>query len=258
MFRQIKVIAKYTFIEAMLNRLFWVLAAFLISAFAVTEFIADIAVTDQREIQIAILANLLRYSGIGLLTILIISSGTREQQDKSLDFMLSLPISRTCYFLGKLSGFITLSLLISTVFALLLFLYADLTAVILWSMSYCLELIIICCLSLLATYSFRHVLAGLGSVLLFYILARALGAITLIAQGPLVQTQGVGQQFIDAFFSLLSWMLPALDRFSQTSWLVYGDYNQQSLANMLIQALIYIPLLSAVALVDFYRKNISR
>ncbi len=257
MFRQIRVIAKYTFIEAVRNRLLWMLAIFLISAFAVTEFVADIAITDQRQIQLAILSNLLRYSGIGLLATLIVSSGIRDQQDKSLEFMLALPISRTGHFLGKLGGFMILSLLISVAFGLLLSLYADSSGVLIWSLSYWFELTLVSCLGLVASFSFRHVLAGLGSVLLFYLLARTLESIVLVSQGPLVTSESLGQRFIDGFFSLLHVLLPALDRFSQTSWLVYGDYTTQSVTAMLIQAVIYIPLLSAVALVDFHRKNIS-
>lgn len=250
-------IARFTLLETMRNRLLWMILVALLSAFTVTEFMGDIAVTDQREIQLALLANMLRVFGVVLIAVITVSAGIRELQDKTLEFVLALPVSRTGYFSGKLIGYLILCLLISVMSGLLLMWYGDINAVIVWCSSYLLELTIVACLGLLSTYTFRQMAPALATVFLFYLLSRALNAIVLISQGPLVKSEGPGQQFIDGFFALLNWLLPSLDRFSQTSWLVYGDYTTQSVTAMLIQAVIYIPLLSAVALVDFHRKNIS-
>ena len=257
MHKSILIISKYTLLEAINNRLLWLVVVILVSAFGLVQFIGDLAVTDQKEIQLTFLASFLRYSGIVLIAIVVVSANTRELQDKTLELILALAISRSSYYLGKLIGFSILCLIMSVMFSGLLLLYANADAVVIWSVSYLLELILVASLSLLMLFSFRQIPAALSAVFLFYVLAKNISSIILIAKGPLVATEGIGQQFIEGFFNALNWLLPDLDKYSQTAWLVYGDIANADLSSIFLQSIIYIPLLSAVALIDFYRKNIA-
>jgi hypothetical protein len=53
----------------------------------------------------------------------------------------------------------------------------------------------------------------------------------------------------------LTWLLPDLHRFTQTEWLAHNTGSFELLLPVMIQSMIYLVLLSAVALFDFYRKN---
>jgi hypothetical protein len=53
---------------------------------------------------------------------------------------------------------------------------------------------------------------------------------------------------------LVAVLLPDLDVFTQTGWLVYGG-GMQDLVPIVMQTVIYVGLLSAAALFDLYRKN---
>jgi len=49
-------------------------------------------------------------------------------------------------------------------------------------------------------------------------------------------------------------LLPRLDEFTQTSWLIDGG-APSALGGVFVQTAIYVALLLAAAMFDFYRKN---
>jgi len=53
----------------------------------------------------------------------------------------------------------------------------------------------------------------------------------------------------------MNWIVPDVSLFTQTEWLVYGSADWAQLLPVFAQAMIYLILLSSVALFDFYRKN---
>jgi hypothetical protein len=55
---------------------------------------------------------------------------------------------------------------------------------------------------------------------------------------------------------VLALVLPALDRFTQSAWLVDGAAGWAAVGNCALQALIYTALLIAAAMFDFYRRNL--
>ena len=89
----------------------------------------------------------------------------------------------------------------------------------------------------------------------FYLLARAIAAVQLIGNDPL-STHTTSQQVIGFVVNCLSAVLPHLDEFTRTDWLVYQNGTWASLAVLLLQGAICLTLLGAAALFDLYRKNI--
>ena len=72
---------------------------------------------------------------------------------------------------------------------------------------------------------------------------------------PVIPHTTIGQQFMDAFVEVLTWLLPDLHRFTQTEWLVYNTGEWSLLIPVATQTAIYLMFLSMIALFDFYRKN---
>ena len=109
-------IARYTIIESLRNRL--LLLTFLVIgiSFALVEFIGDLAITEHRVTQVAILAAFLRISAVVMVTLFVVSSTVRELQDKTLEMILAMPIRRGSYYLGKLIGYFYIALLVSIIF----------------------------------------------------------------------------------------------------------------------------------------------
>ena len=181
-------IAAYTFLEAIRNRLLWLVIAFMVVAFALAEFLGEVAITETIQFQSAFLGATLRGFAVFMVSLFVITSMVREFNDKGLELVLSLPIPRASYFFGKLVGFSLLAGLTSLLCSLCLLLYAPASQVVLWGISLTLELLIVTAFSLLCLFTFSHVTLALSVVMGFYVLSRTIGAIQLIGTGPLTDT----------------------------------------------------------------------
>jgi ABC-type transport system involved in multi-copper enzyme maturation permease subunit len=239
----------------MRNRLLWLSLLVIAISFALVEFIGDLAITEHRVTQIAVLAAFLRLSAVVIITMFVVSSTVRELQDKTLEMILAMPIQRGTYYLGKLTGFVQVSVVVAVIFTLMLFLYAPAEQVIIWGMSLFLELILVVAFGLVMLFTFKQTPSALTGVFIIYAASRTATSIYLMSKYPIIPHTTIGQKFMDAFVQVLTWLLPDLHRFTQTEWLVYGTGNLSLLLPVLSQTVIYLALLSAIALFDFYRKN---
>lgn len=255
MITQILTIARYTIIESLRNRL--LLLTFLVIgiSFALVEFIGDLAITEHRVTQVAILAAFLRISAVVMVTLFVVSSTVRELQDKTLEMILAMPIRRGSYYLGKLIGYFYIALLVSIIFSALLLLYADNEQVFIWMISLFLELILVVALSLVMLFTFNQVPSALTAVFIIYGASRIVTSIFLMAKFPIIAHTSMAQQFMDGIIELMTWLLPDLHRFTQTEWLTYNTADWATLLPLLGQTAVYLVFLSFIALFDFYRKN---
>ena len=219
------------------------------------EFIGDLAITEHRVTQVAILAAFLRMSAVVMVTLFVVSSTVRELQDKTLEMILAMPIRRGNYYLGKLIGFFHVAALISVVFAVLLLLYADTGQVMIWTISLFFELVLVVALSLVMLFTFNQVPSALTGVFIIYGASRIVTSIYLMSKYPIIAHTSTAQKFMDGFIELLTWLLPDLHRFTQTAWLTYNTADWGVLLPLFGQTIIYLVFLSFIALFDFYRKN---
>lgn len=255
MISKIVTIAKFTIVESMRNRLLWLSLLITAVSFGMTEFIGDLAITEQRATQVAVLAAFLRVSAVVVVALFVVSSTLRELQDKTLAMILAMPIPRSSYYLGKLIGFFLISLFVAVIFSSLLLLYASVDQVLIWCISLFFELVLVIAFGLVMLFSFRQIPAALTGVFIFYVASRSIASIYLMSKYPIIPQATVSQQFFDGFIAVLSWLLPDLSRFTQTEWLVQNSAKLDSLLPVMGQSMVYLTLLSAIALFDFYRKN---
>ncbi|PCI08304.1 MAG: hypothetical protein COB77_02665 [Gammaproteobacteria bacterium] len=255
MFFQILTISKYTVIESLRNRLFLLTFLVIVISFAMVEFIGDLAITEHRVTQAAILAAFLRMSAVVIVTLFVVSSTVRELHDKTLEMILAMPIRRGNYYLGKLIGYFYIALVVSILFGSLLLLYADSQQVFIWSVSLFMELVLVIALSLVMLFTFNQVPSALTGVFIIYGASRIVTSIFLMAKYPIIAHTSIAQQFMDGFIELLTWLLPDLHRYTQTEWLTYNTADWATLLPLLGQTIIYLLFLSFIALFDFYRKN---
>jgi len=255
MFRQIATISKFTIIESIRNRLLWLSVLVVAISFGLVEFIGDLAITEHRATQIAILAAFLRMSAVVIITLFVVSSTIRELQDKTLEMILAMPVRRSSYYLGKLTGFVQLALIVAIIFSLMMLLYATPEQVLIWCVSLFLELVLVVALGLVMLFTFNQIPSALTGVFVIYAAARMATSIYLMSKYPIIPHTSIAQKFMDSFIEILTWLLPDLHRFTQTQWLVYDSGSWALLIPVLSQTLIYLALLSSISLFDFYRKN---
>jgi hypothetical protein len=255
MYARVFTIAKFTIIEALRNRLVLLLLLVTAISFAMVEFIGDLAITEHRNTQIAILAAFLRLCSVVVVTMFVVSSTVRELQDKTLEMILAMPIHRSQYYLGKLCGFIIVALIVSIVFGFMLMFYGQAETVMIWSISLFMELVLVVAIGLVMLFTFNQIPPALAGVFIIYTAARITTSMYLMAKYPVISHTTTAQKFMDSFIEMLTWLLPDLHRFTQTSWLTSATTDWTLLLPVAGQTLIFLGLLSVVALFDFYRKN---
>lgn len=255
MISPILTIAKYTLLEAMRNRLMWLQAGVLVIGIGLSGFLAEVAITESRQIQLALLGAFLRYSAVFLLATFVVTSIVREANDKGLEGVLALPLPRASYALGKLAGYCALSLVPALSASAVVSTMVPWDQALLWTLTLIGELWLVAGFSLLCVFTFNQVMASLSAVFAFYLLARSVTALQLIGHGPYTR-ETPSQQVLNALLSGLSKVLPRLDDFARTDWLVYGNGDLSSLPMVALQTGLYLTLLSAATLFDLYRKNL--
>lgn len=249
------VIARYTLLEALRNRLLWVVAAFLIVVFGLTRFLGGIAITESTQVEAAFFGASLRLFAVFMLSLFVVSSMVREFNEKGVELLLSLPIARASYFLGKLFGFSGLALLVSGACCLCMLVYAPPTQALLWALSLFCELLIVVMFSIVCLFTFNQIMLALSAVSGFYLLSRTIDAIELMGQSHLAGGDSFPQRFMGWLLGGIASLLPELHRFTASEWLVYRTGEWTSLLPIAGQTIIYAALLAGVALFDLYRKN---
>ena len=251
--RKILAIAYYTLLEAARSRLAWLVLSTVCIFAAASFLIQALAITDSLRLQVAFLATSLRAASFFLIAAFIISTLQREYNDKGPSLLLALDLPRGHYVLGKALGMASVASLIGLACALPLALFVAPAAWLTWTASLLLEAWIIAAVSVFCGISLRSVAAGLALTLGFYLLAKSLATLQLISHAGL-QADSLSHRYMTQMLDTVALLLPRLDQFAQTSWLVDGMSG--ALGPLALQALIFVALVSAAAMFDMYRKNL--
>ncbi len=253
--QQILAISRYTLLEARRTRLPLLLAAALALILALAFFIAELAVIESARLQTSFYAAGARLAAVFIVAAHVLGSITREFNDKGIDALLALDLPRSHYILGKLGGFLAIAALVALITGLPLMAQAPALAVAQWGAALVLELSVVAAFSLFCVIAFGQFIPAAALVLAFYLLARSLTTIQLISAHPLTGagtlSHEVGRWLVDA----LALVMPALDRWPQTAWLVDAAAPWPLFGGLLVQALLYVALLAGAAMVDFHRRN---
>ena len=253
---QIAAIARFTVIEAWRTRLLLLYAVLLGLILGAAYFLQQLAITESIRLQLAFSAAAIRLASVCVLCLHVSTSVTREFNDKGLELTLSFDLPRSHYILGRLAGFLIVAVLLAMMATLPQLLLAPAPAALLWGASLVLELAIVAALSLFCVVTFTQLMPAASFVCGFYLLARALTALRLMSSAPLASADTLTHQLIGVLIDTLALLLPALDDFAQSAWLIEGTANWAVLGANAAQAGLYIALLGAATMFDFYRKNL--
>jgi ABC-type transport system involved in multi-copper enzyme maturation permease subunit len=248
-------IARYTLLEALRNRLLWLLIGAALGAVGLAGFLHDLALTESHALQAALLGAVLRLAAVFLIATFVITSMVREANDKGLELLLALPLPRSTYLAGKLAGFGALAVLPALLFGALALALAPAGQAALWAFSLLCECWIVAAFSLLCVLTLQQVLPALAAALAFYVMARAIGPLLLIGQAG-GAAPDLGQHLLGGAIEVLGLLLPHLDQFTRSDWLVYHGGNSADLLTIAVQTALYVTLLAAAGLFDLYRKQI--
>lgn len=247
-------IARYTVLEAWRNRFALLMAGIVIAAVLASIFVRQQAITEADRMQAVFLASALRVAAVFVVAIYVLQGTLREFQDKVLELMLSLDLPRSNYLAGKFLGYAGVSICCALIVALPLLLVADTADVLVWTYTLVLELWIIAAFALFCMTTFSQLLPAATFVLAFYLLARSITAIQLISESTLAQP-GLATDLGVVLADAIALVLPRLDTFTQTAWLIHAPVDALSMTAATAQTAIYVVLLLAGAMFDLHRRN---
>ncbi|MBI2319895.1 MAG: ABC transporter permease [Betaproteobacteria bacterium] len=248
-------IAAAALLEALRNRLLWLAGIVIGVALGLAQFLNQVAITESLQIQLALLAAMLRLAAVFIVSTFIITSMVREANDKVTELLLSQPAPRSAYFFGKFAGYGLVGVVLAFLFSLPLALFAPPGALLYWSASLACELLIMTAVSLFCVLSLTQVLSAFAATAGFYLLARSMAAMQLIASSPLVKDNTFVDDVVAQIVNAIALVLPALDRMTQTAWLTDAAPRAADFGLVLAQTAIYVLLIAAASLFDLYRKN---
>ena len=254
--QQIATLARFTLLEALRTRLLWLFVIALAVLFVVAGFMQQLAITESARMQIAFSAAATRLTAVCVLSLHILTSMVREFDDKGLELTLSFDLRRADYIFGRLLGFVLIALVIALIATLPQLMLTPQPAALQWGLSLALELVVMAALSLFCIVTFTRLMPAAGFVGGFYLFARALSAIRLISDAPIAGGDTPSHQLMARLIDALALLVPALDRFTQSAWLVDGAAAWSVLGGCALQAAFYTALLGAAAMFDFYRRNL--
>jgi ABC-type transport system involved in multi-copper enzyme maturation permease subunit len=248
-------LARTTLLEAARNRLFWLASIAVGVALGLAQFLNQVAITESLEIQVALLAALLRVAAVFIVATFIITSMVREANDKVTELMLSQPAPRSSYFLGKFAGYALVAVILALAFALPLALFAPTAGLTAWAASLICELLIVASVSLFCVISLTQVLSAFAATAGFYLLSRSMVAMQVIAGASLTAEPTFADTAISGIVNAIALLLPSLDRMVRTDWLVNDGPGMGETLGLVAQSALYVVLIACAALFDLHRKN---
>lgn len=247
-------LARLVLLEARRGGLPWLALTAVALSVCLAAFLSQVALTESLALQAAIVAGVLRASAVFLVAAHVAGSVLREINDKGLELMLSLPLTRSAHYLGRLAGFAAVGAVLAVLFALPLLLWAPPVAVGAWALSLALEAALVAAAALFFSMSLAQPVPAIAATAGFYLLGRAMGTVQAIAAGPLAEdtaVQAIARWSLDA----VALLFPRLDAVTRTEWLLYGLPSPAAYAAALGGLALYAALLCAAGLFDFHRRS---
>jgi ABC-type transport system involved in multi-copper enzyme maturation permease subunit len=248
-------IARFSMLEALRTRLPLLTVITSVTLLGASFFVREIAITESARFQIAFYAATVRYAMVFVAALYVIASISREFQDKGLELVLALDLARAEYLLGKLLAFVGIAAALSVAVGIPLFALAGAEPATQWTISLAIELAVIVAVSLFSVITFNQVMPAASVVVGFYLLARAITAIRLISAHPIVSADALSQRFTNDLVEAIALVIPGLELWTRTSWLVDEPAQWTALGAIVVHGSLFVVVLAAAAVFDFYRKN---
>jgi ABC-type transport system involved in multi-copper enzyme maturation permease subunit len=248
---------RYLVLTALRDRVFGTLALLLLLVAMFAAFIGDGALVEEPAAKLAFAGAAVRDIYVLGILLFVCFHVRRSYDSREIDMMLSRPVSRAGFVLAYYGGFAGLALLLVPLAAIALFVAgkAPFAGLMLWLWSLALEGLIVVAISLFFSLLISSATAAAMAAIGFYIFGRLIGSVLGVLTGAWLNIETQFARITGFIFKLVSTVMPRLDLFGQTSWLVYGVEGSLLDWAATLQTMIYVPLLLAMAIYDFERKQ---
>ncbi len=248
---------RYILITAVRDRLFVWLCFSIILAIYISYAMGGTALLEPEQMTIAFSAAASRVILVIGLIVFVCFHVKHAFDSKEIDVLLSRPISRSNLVISYWLGFASVATLLLFPVIILLYIVGVLsqTGFWAWSLSLLLEIWLVIAVSLFASLTLKSavgsVLAGFG----FYTLSRMMGFFLATAESGVLFSHSELNQTIRFIIDAISLLIPRLDFFAKSDWLIHSIRGIEDVYLFGAQALIFIPLLVLASIIDFKRKQ---
>lgn len=251
--RAARTLVSYILATALRDRLFLAFLVLTALAAGVGMFIGGAAVVEKRELSVVYVATATRLIMVIGLVLFVCFYLRRSFESREVELMLSRPLSRTAFVLAHVISFIVLSLVATLIAAFVVGAVAQPTpeALLRWSVSLWLECSIMVLTAMFFSLALPSAVANVLACFGFYVLSRMIGLLTGIAKSG--GGDSLTLDLVKRSMEAISIVIPRLDLFGQTSWLIYGVGGEIGFSVIALQALVYAPLIVAAAVFDMKR-----
>ena len=251
-----KSILKYVILTAIRDWLFVGLFISLTIAFGISSLLGSIALVERAETSLVYIAGSSRMIFVIGIILFVCFYIRKSFENKEVDFILSKSISRNKIILSYLLGFTLIaSIILVPIAIILLFSHINKIGLLYWLISIIFEISIIINFAILTSLILKSAISSILASLGFYIISRMMAFFVLTVQIPKsLSNINDFNSFLELILKILSIVFPRIDLFTKSDWLIYGVANAH-MTTILIQSLIYIPLLIFMSFYDFNKKQ---
>lgn len=240
-------------ITALRDRLFPSLLGLLAVATGVAIYLGSWALFEPAEATVVYVAGATRALVVFGLIVFTAFHIERLYETREIEAILSRALSRgrfiAAYWLGLAAVAILMVLPIAGVVSIF---QLSATGALFWNISLVLEVLIVVAFALFAGLTLERAIPTVFASIGFYALARLVGLFSSLSE---LGRQGGINRVTNPLADAIGYMVPRLDLFGQTRWLVYGPEAGEALTLLVVQTAVYVPLLLLAALFDLRRKH---
>ena len=258
---------RYVLLTALRDKLFTGMLGGVIAAAYISSVMGSTALVETQAMTVTYAAGVARLILVMGLTVFVCFHIRNAFDTREIDVMLSRPITRYNLVLSYWLGFAGVALLLVVPVALILtWLSAFRDAeghwhllqgagLLAWTGSMLLESFLVVALALFAAFTLRSGVSAVMATLGFYVLSRMMGFFVITMQSGMLFREQEVNIAAKWLLTVISVVIPRLDFFAKTDWLVNALKSPQEITLYVIQAAVFIPVLVIAAMADFKRKQ---
>lgn len=237
---------RYVLLTAVRDRFPIAIIVALLAMTAVSILIAASTLFEGTQTGLAYAGEFFRAALVLGLTIFVCFHVRRLHETRELEAILTRPISRGAFVLAYYGAFAVLASVLDVLTTPMLMsaFGAHGAGLAEWEASMVLESWIVAALALFCAMALESATAAVMVCLGFYLLGRTAQFFLAIAKSGYAATSNEGINIgTQSIMNVIASIMPRLDLFGQSRWLVYGPGGGWGVGILLLQTAIYVPLL---------------
>lgn len=248
---------RYILLTALRDWLFGALMIGILACSMIAHMLGSTALVETQEMTLAYTTASCRIVIVTGLIIFACFHVRNAFDTREIDMFLSRPITRANLVFSYWLGFAAVSLLLvlPTVGFVAMQGLMDKKGFILWALSLLAECWLAVAVSLFASFTLRSAVTSVLASMGFYVLGRMMGFFIITSKSTFMFSQQWINLLLTYTIKSISVIVPRLDFFAKSEWLIYGVKNTQDYELGLMQAAVYIPLLVFATIIDFRRRQ---